>query len=66
MLGNETILCSIVTTIHDDCHLMNIARGTALDDFSGQFFLIFKINLFFIVVAIYDQVHDVEAIFHLP
>ena len=34
------------------------------EGFSGQFFRIFKINCF--AIPIFDQVHDVEVIFHLP
>ena len=34
--------------------------------FSGLFFRIFEIILFWFVVAISDLVHDVEAIVHLP
>ena len=38
---------------------------TNVDNFSGQFFRIFKIIIFWFVVAICDLVHDVENIFHL-
>ena len=34
-----------------------------VDGFSGQFFLIFEINCFCFVVAIFDLVHDVKAIY---
>ena len=40
--------------------------GTTYDGFSGQCFLNFEIILFRFLVAIFDIVHDVEAIFHLP
>ena len=36
------------------------------DGFIGKFFGIFEIYSFCFVVAIFDQVHDVEAIFQLP
>ena len=39
---------------------MCLAQG---DGFSGQFFRIFEIIIFCFVVAIFDLVHDVEAIF---
>ena len=35
------------------------------DGFSGQFFRIFEIIIFCFVVALYDLVHDVEAIHDL-
>ena len=42
-----------------------MARGTTYDGFSSHFFFpIFDFFLF--LVAIYDLVHDVEAVFHLP
>ena len=33
---------------------------------SGQFFRFFNIYFFCFVVSIFDLVHDVEAIFHIP
>ena len=42
------------------------SRGTTYDGFSGQFFHNFEIIIFCFVVAIFDLVHDVETIFHLP
>ena len=46
---------------------ITVARDTTLDGFSGQFFRILKIIYFyFLLVAICDLVHDVEAILHLP
>ena len=36
------------------------------DDFSGQVFLIFEIIMFCFVVAIYDLLHEVEAVYGLP
>ena len=35
------------------------------DGFSGQFLCIFEIRLFNFVVAIFDLMHDVEAMIHL-
>ena len=44
------------------CKGYNVAK----DGFSGQFFQFLEIIIFCIVVAIFDLVHDVEAIFLLP
>ena len=41
-------------------------RGATYDDFSGHFFRIFGIIIFCIVVAIYDLMHAVEAMYSLP
>ena len=41
----------------------NSYKGYKLESFSGQSFRIFL--LFFFIVAIFDQVHDMETIFHL-
>ena len=35
------------------------------DGFCGYFFVYFKLNFFYFVVAIFDLVH-MEAIFHFP
>ena len=44
----------------------NSAKGTMLYCCSGQLFRFFEIKFFCSVVAIFDLVHDVEAIFTLP
>ena len=36
-----------------------------MEDFSGQFFHIFEIIIFYFVVDICDLVHDVEALYSL-
>ena len=41
------------------------SKGDNVGWFSGQFFRIFEI-IIFCFVAIFDLVHNVEAIFHLP
>ena len=41
-------------------------RDTTYDGFSGHFFRIFEIKFVCFDVAIFDQVHDMEAIFPLP
>ena len=41
------------------------ARGTTWDGLSGQFFSIFFIDFVCFVVAIFDLVHNVEAILHI-
>ena len=46
-------------------HPLNI-KGVQQDGFSGHFFHIFKHYLGYIVVVIFDLVHDVEAVFHIP
>ena len=43
------------------------SRGTTQDGFTWYFFSVFFESIIFgFVVAIFDLVHDVEAIFHLP
>ena len=42
------------------------SKSRGEDDFSGNFFRIFEIIIFCLVVAIYDLVHDVEAMYCLP
>ena len=45
--------------------MSHIPRGTMYDGFSGQLVPYF-LDFFFFLVPIFDLVHDVEAIFHLP
>ena len=42
------------------------SRGTTWDGFSSQFFRTLEIKSFCFVVAIFDLVQDVEAIFLIP
>ena len=42
---------------------LSLPRGATKDDFSGQFFHIFEIIIFCFVVAIYDLVHAVKAMY---
>ena len=44
----------------------SFSRGTKKAGYCGHFFLNFEFNFLCFVVAIFDLVHDVEAIFHLP
>ena len=44
----------------------SLTRGTRLDGFSGQFFLMFEIVIFSFFVAIFDLVFNVETVFLLP
>ena len=44
-----------------------LSRSTTYVCFSGHFFRFFKIIIFVcLVVVLFDLVHDVEAIFHIP
>ena len=48
------------------CMQVSTWVATYKDDFSGQFFRIFEIIIFCLVVAICDLVHAVEATYGLP
>ena len=62
-LSIGVLVKSDTTSCDENISLSLITRGAMSDDFSGR---IFEIIMFCCVVAIYDLVHAVEAMYSLP